>query len=236
MLVMGTATPRPESWARLPRATLPTRVGGNLPRVEVVDLRRDGLYPLSRPLRTGLIRLADEGGRAILLLNRRGEAPGAALPQLRRGLPLRPLRRQPRAARRQPAALPPLRLHPARAERVPALRVGRARAPGRRHRARQRGRQRAAAAHPGAAPRRRRDGAARAASTRRSSASRASRRPCSWARRWSRRATTSAISGWPRRSTPTRDSPGPTSAARSARSRCSRSSPAAAGGAAIRAR
>jgi primosomal protein N' (replication factor Y) len=75
VLVLGSATPRPESWQRLPRATLPTRVGGDLPRVEVVDLRRDGLYPLSRPLRTGLMRLADEGGRAILLLNRRGEAP-----------------------------------------------------------------------------------------------------------------------------------------------------------------
>ena len=75
VLLLGSATPRPESWHRLPRATLPTRVGGDLPRVEIVDLRRDGLYPLSRPLRTGLIRLADEGGRAILLLNRRGEAP-----------------------------------------------------------------------------------------------------------------------------------------------------------------
>jgi primosomal protein N' (replication factor Y) len=75
VFIVGSATPRPESWARLPRATLPTRVGGSLPRVEVVDLRKDGLYPLSRPLRTGLIRLADEGGRAILLLNRRGEAP-----------------------------------------------------------------------------------------------------------------------------------------------------------------
>ena len=75
VLLLGSATPRPESWHRLPRATLPTRVGGDLPRVEIVDLRRDGLYPLSRPLRTGLISLADEGGRAILLLNRRGEAP-----------------------------------------------------------------------------------------------------------------------------------------------------------------
>jgi primosomal protein N' (replication factor Y) (superfamily II helicase) len=75
VLVLGSATPRPESWQRLPRATLPARVGGDLPRVEVVDLRHDGLYPLSRPLRTGLMRLADEGGRAILLLNRRGEAP-----------------------------------------------------------------------------------------------------------------------------------------------------------------
>ena len=75
VLLLGSATPRPESWHRLPRVTLPARVGGDLPRVEIVDLRRDGLYPLSRPLRSGLIRLADEGGRAILLLNRRGEAP-----------------------------------------------------------------------------------------------------------------------------------------------------------------
>ena len=75
VLLLGSATPRPESWHRLPRATLPTRVGGDLPRVEIVDLRRDGLYPLSRPLRNGLVQLADEGGRAILLLNRRGEAP-----------------------------------------------------------------------------------------------------------------------------------------------------------------
>jgi primosomal protein N' (replication factor Y) len=75
VFIVGSATPRPESWERLPRATLPARVGGSLPRVEVVDLRKDGLYPLSRPLRTGLVRLADEGGRAILLLNRRGQAP-----------------------------------------------------------------------------------------------------------------------------------------------------------------
>ena len=75
---------------------------------------------------------------------------------------------------------------------------------------------------------------AAAASTPRWSGSRASRRRCSWARRWSRRATTSAISAWRRRSTPIRASPGPTSAARSARSRCSRSSRGAAGAAATR--
>ena len=63
VLLLGSATPRPESWHRLPRATLPTRVGGDLPRVEIVDLRRDGLYPLSRPLRTGLIRLARQRPR-----------------------------------------------------------------------------------------------------------------------------------------------------------------------------
>ena len=62
---------------------------------------------------------------------------------------------------------------------------------------------RAAAAHPRAAPGRRRDRAPRAASRPRSSASPASPRPCSSAPRWSRRATTSAICGWPPRSTPT---------------------------------
>ena len=62
------ARPRARSRSR-------TRVGGPLPQVEVVDLRGDPHYPLSRPLRDGLGALADEGGRAILLLNRRGAAP-----------------------------------------------------------------------------------------------------------------------------------------------------------------
>jgi primosomal protein N' (replication factor Y) len=75
LLLACSATPRPESWHGLERVTLPTRVGGSLPPVEVVDLRGDPHYPLSRPLRDGLGALADEGGRAILLLNRRGAAP-----------------------------------------------------------------------------------------------------------------------------------------------------------------
>jgi primosomal protein N' (replication factor Y) len=75
VLVLGSATPRAESWHGLPRASLRERVGGPLPRVQVVDLRRDGLYPLSRPLRDGLLDLAVRGGRGILLLNRRGVAP-----------------------------------------------------------------------------------------------------------------------------------------------------------------
>jgi primosomal protein N' (replication factor Y) len=75
LLLACSATPRPESWHGLERITLRSRVGGPLPRVEVVDLRGDPHYPLSRPLRDGLGQLADEGGRAILLLNRRGASP-----------------------------------------------------------------------------------------------------------------------------------------------------------------
>jgi primosomal protein N' (replication factor Y) len=73
--VYGSATPRPESWARLERLPLGGRVGGRLPPVQVVDLRREAGYPLSAPLLEALARLEREGGKAILLLNRRGVAP-----------------------------------------------------------------------------------------------------------------------------------------------------------------
>jgi primosomal protein N' (replication factor Y) len=73
--VYGSATPRPESWARLPRSSLGSRIGAPLPPVKLVDLRREAGYPLSAPLLVALGRLVDEGGRAILLLNRRGVAP-----------------------------------------------------------------------------------------------------------------------------------------------------------------
>jgi len=73
--VFGSATPRPESWATLERIELGGRVGGRLPPVSVVDLRREAGYPLSAPLLAELRRLAAEGGKAILLLNRRGVAP-----------------------------------------------------------------------------------------------------------------------------------------------------------------
>jgi primosomal protein N' (replication factor Y) len=43
--------------------------------VRVVDLRREAGYPLSAPLLAELGTIADEGGKAILLLNRRGVAP-----------------------------------------------------------------------------------------------------------------------------------------------------------------
>jgi primosomal protein N' (replication factor Y) len=73
--VYGSATPRPESWARLERLELGGRLGGPLPPVRVVDLRREAGYPLSAPLLEELGGIAERGGKAILLLNRRGLAP-----------------------------------------------------------------------------------------------------------------------------------------------------------------
>ena len=73
--VYGSATPRPESWARLERLELGGRLAGSLPPVLVVDLRREAGYPLSAPLLAALGRVAERGEKAILLLNRRGVAP-----------------------------------------------------------------------------------------------------------------------------------------------------------------
>jgi primosomal protein N' (replication factor Y) (superfamily II helicase) len=73
--VYGSATPRPESWERLERLELGGRLVRPLPPVRLVDLRRERGYPLSAPLLEGLGEIADRGGKAILLLNRRGLAP-----------------------------------------------------------------------------------------------------------------------------------------------------------------
>jgi primosomal protein N' (replication factor Y) len=73
--VYGSATPRPESWERLERLELGGRLDRPLPPVRIVDLRREAGYPLSAPLLAELGKLADGGGKAILLLNRRGVAP-----------------------------------------------------------------------------------------------------------------------------------------------------------------
>jgi primosomal protein N' (replication factor Y) len=74
-LVYGTATPRPETWAALPRVTLPERAdGAPHPPVEVVDMRTQGPGPISRPLLRALHSVAGRGEKAIVLLNRRGLA------------------------------------------------------------------------------------------------------------------------------------------------------------------
>ena len=73
--IFGTATPRPESWERLERLELGGRLAGPLPPVRVVDLRREAGYPLSAPLLAELGAVEQNGGKAILLLNRRGVAP-----------------------------------------------------------------------------------------------------------------------------------------------------------------
>ena len=75
VVLYGSATPRPESWARLERLDLGGRLAGRLPPVQIVDLRREAGYPLSAPLLESLARLEAGGGKAILLLNRRGVAP-----------------------------------------------------------------------------------------------------------------------------------------------------------------
>ena len=73
--VFGSATPRPESWERLERLELGGRLGAPMPRVRLVDLRRERGYPLSAPLLAELGGLVERGGKGILLLNRRGVAP-----------------------------------------------------------------------------------------------------------------------------------------------------------------
>jgi primosomal protein N' (replication factor Y) len=84
-LVAGSATPRPESWRELDRLELPDRADGRaLPAVEVLDMRRsaDGRGGRGGPLhvrtREELARVAREGGKAIVMLNRRGWAPHLA--------------------------------------------------------------------------------------------------------------------------------------------------------------
>jgi len=74
----GSATPRPESWAELDRLELPERVDGRrLPAVEILDMRDASpaagpLHPLTRG---ALTSLDPQGGKAIVMLNRRGFAP-----------------------------------------------------------------------------------------------------------------------------------------------------------------
>ena len=73
--VYGSATPRPESWERLERLELGPRLGAPMPTVKIVDLRREAGYPLSAPLLAALGEISEHGGKAILLLNRRGLVP-----------------------------------------------------------------------------------------------------------------------------------------------------------------
>jgi primosomal protein N' (replication factor Y) len=72
VLLAGSATPRPESVARLPVSVLARRVDGRpLPPVQVLDMRGEaqGLHPLTAQ---ALADVRAAGGKAIVLLNRRG--------------------------------------------------------------------------------------------------------------------------------------------------------------------
>lgn len=95
--ILASATPSLESWRQAKRGkyrlwTLPRRVGGaTLPSVSIVDLREERRRT-SKPfgaigptLATALRSTLDQGGQAILLLNRRGFASYIACPDIRCG-------------------------------------------------------------------------------------------------------------------------------------------------------
>jgi primosomal protein N' (replication factor Y) len=72
VLLAGSATPRPESAVALTRLRLPSRIDGrSLPPVEVLDMRgaHHSLHPRTR---MALADVRAAGGKAIVLLNRRG--------------------------------------------------------------------------------------------------------------------------------------------------------------------
>src|SRR5450755_4229130 len=72
VLVFGSATPRPESVRGMTPLRLPERVDRRpLPAVEVLDMRGHH-QPLHPETRMALADLRRAGGKAILLLNRRG--------------------------------------------------------------------------------------------------------------------------------------------------------------------
>jgi primosomal protein N' (replication factor Y) (superfamily II helicase) len=72
VLLAGSATPRPESVASLERLRLPSRIDGRpLPPVEVLDMRGRH-HPLHPQTRMALADVRRAGGKAIVLLNRRG--------------------------------------------------------------------------------------------------------------------------------------------------------------------
>src|SRR5207237_967650 len=73
--VLHSALTKADRRAERARLELGGRLAGPLPTVRVVDLRREAGYPLSAPLLAELGAIADGGGKAILLLNRRGVAP-----------------------------------------------------------------------------------------------------------------------------------------------------------------
>jgi primosomal protein N' (replication factor Y) len=75
VLLVGSATPRPESWTALRRLELAERVDDRvLPPVELLDMRglRHALHPDAR---AALEHVAGKGAKAIVLVNRRGWSP-----------------------------------------------------------------------------------------------------------------------------------------------------------------
>jgi primosomal protein N' (replication factor Y) len=78
LLVFGTATPRPETWLEFERIDLPGRVDGlGLPPVEVIDMREADprVGPIHPRTMDALNEVRRQGGKAIVMINRRGFAP-----------------------------------------------------------------------------------------------------------------------------------------------------------------
>ncbi len=72
VLVVGSATPRPESVLSLPRLRLRGRIDGlPLPPVEILDMRGQH-HPLHPETRMALADIRRSRGKAVVLLNRRG--------------------------------------------------------------------------------------------------------------------------------------------------------------------
>ena len=208
-LLVGTATPRPETWHALPHLRLPDRVDSRpLPPVRVLDMRgaRHPLHPETR-------RALATARKSIVLLNRRGwsnflscrscgktwECPNCEVALVlhraenaHRLPPLRPSRAGARALRRLRLAVgrPPRRRDRARRARA-ARGPGRADLPPRRRHGRRQGRR------PGAAralPRR-----AVGAAARHPDGGQGPRLPRRHARRRARRRQHAALSRLPRR-------------------------------------
>ena len=214
-LLVGSATPRPETWHALPRLELRERADGRpLPPVRVLDMRES-----THPLHPDTRRALGEARKAIVLLNRRGWSNFLTCrtcgkvwecPQCDVALVLH------RAAGRD--GVPPLRPPRARAGPLRRLRLAGGRALRRGHGAGRGGADRGA--RRAGVPARRRHGgdqgrgAAAAGAVRRRAAA-----GCCSARRWWPRATTSPTSRSASCSTPTRPCASPTSAPRSGRSR-----------------
>ena len=182
-------------------------------------------YPLSAPLLAELGRIAEHGGKAILLLNRRGLVPAIHCRDVRRHAPLPELRRRACPPRRRRSALPPLR--PRRAARRELCPECGSAELARLGAGTQRLERELAARLPELELIRLDADSPRPVGGAANGSPRRTGRCCS-ARRWSRRATISKASRSPRWSTRTRASRFPTSAPRSVRSSCSPSSRAAA--------
>ncbi len=72
VLLLGSATPRPESVVAMQRLRLPSRIDGRaLPAIEILDMRGRH-HPLHPITRMALADLRRGSGKAIMLLNRRG--------------------------------------------------------------------------------------------------------------------------------------------------------------------